>query len=79
MGEMRLNNTMNTYWYREYKTLAGDWALEVKRGVVPIGSIRKNESTGRYEFFRGLDVAVTPLYDGFDLNTLQQRIKARQP
>ena len=39
----RLNNTMNSYWYKEYKTLAGDWALEVKRGVVPIGNIRKNK------------------------------------
>ena len=42
---------MNSYWYKEYKTLTGDWALEVRRGVVPIGNIRKNKSTGRYEFF----------------------------
>ena len=73
-----VNNAMNSYWYREYRTLAGEWALEVKRGVV-IGNIRKNESTGRYEFFKGRDTAVTPLYDAVDLNTLQQRIKARQP
>ncbi len=70
---------MNSYWYREYRTIAGEWAMEVKRGVVPIGSIRKNESTGRYEFFEGRDTVVTPLYDGVDLNTLRQRIKARQP
>src|SRR5208283_1238814 len=50
-----VNNIMNSYWYREYKTLAGDWALEVRRGVVPIGNIRKNGSTGRYEFFKGRD------------------------
>jgi hypothetical protein len=69
---------MNAYWYREYKTLAGEWALEVKRGA-PIGNIRKNESTGRYEFFKGPNTVVVPLYDGPDLNTLKQRIKARQP
>lgn len=70
---------MNSYWYKEYKTSAGDWALEVRRGIVPIGSIRKNESTGRYEFFQGRDIIGAPLYDGIDLNTLRQRIKARQP
>jgi hypothetical protein len=70
---------MNSYWYKEYKTSTGDWALEVKRGVVPIGSIHKNESTGRYEFFKGRDTAVGPLYEGVDLHTLRQRIKARQP
>jgi len=70
---------MNSYWYKEYKTFAGAWALEVKRGVLPIGSIHKNESTGRYEFFKGRDSVGTPLYDGVDLNTLRQRIKARQP
>jgi hypothetical protein len=77
--ETRLNNIMNSYWYREYRTLAGNWALEVRRGVVPIGNIRKNESTGKYEFFEGRDTVVVPLYDGVDLNTLRQRIKARQP
>ena len=70
---------MNSYWYKEYKTLTGDWALEVKRGVVPIGNIRKNKSTGRYEFFKGRDTVVAPFCDGVDLNTLQQRIKAQQP
>ena len=70
---------MNSYWYKEYKTLAGDWALQVKRGVVPIGNIRKNASTGRYEFFEGRDTVVEPLYEGVNLYTLQQRIKARQP
>jgi hypothetical protein len=70
---------MNSYWYREYKTSAGDWALEVRRGVLPIGNIRKNESTGKYEFFKGPDTVVSPLFDGVDLNTLRQKIKARQP
>ncbi len=70
---------MNSYWYREYKTSAGDWVLEVKRGVVPIGSIRKNESTGRYEFFKGRDTAVVPLFDAVELNTLREKIKTRQP
>jgi hypothetical protein len=70
---------MNSYWYRQYTTLDGDWAVEVKRGVVPIGCIRKNELTGKFEFFKGRDTVVTPLYDGVDLHTLQQRIKARQP
>jgi len=69
--------SMNSYWYREYKTLAGDWALEVTRGVLPIGNIRKNVSTGRYEFFKGRDTVVSPLFDGVDLNTLQQRIKVK--
>ena len=74
-----MNGTMNSYWYREYKTLAGDWALEVRRGVLPIGNIRKNASTDRYEFFKGRDTVVSPLFDGVDLNILQQRIKAKQP
>jgi hypothetical protein len=70
---------VNSYWYKEYKTLAGDSTLEVKRGVVLIGNIRKNESTGRYEFFKGRDAVGAPLFDGADLDTLQLKIKARQP
>ena len=70
---------MNCYWYRECKTSDGEWALEVKRGVLPIGNILKNGTTGKYEFFMGRDAVATLLYEGYDLSTLQQRIKVRQP
>ena len=70
---------INYYWYKEYKTVAGDWAMEVIRGVIPIGNIRKNDSTGRYEFFKGPVTVVVPLYKTFDLNTVQLMIRTKQP
>jgi hypothetical protein len=70
---------MNSYWYSEIATDPTRLRIEVKRGVVPIGNIRKNEETGRYEFFSGRDTVTTPMFEGRDLNTLKQRIKALQP
>ena len=70
---------MNAYWYQEISSTSGNWRIEVKRGIVPIGNIRKNQLTGRYEFFTGRDTVTTPSFEGRDLNTLKQRIKALQP
>ena len=53
----------------------GGWIMEVHKGASHKGNIRKNRTTGRYQFFRGSRNAVRPLLEESDLETLKQRIE----
>jgi hypothetical protein len=53
----------------------GGWILEVRKGALHVGNIRKNRVTGRYQFFRGSRNAIRPMLEESDLEALKQRIE----
>ncbi len=53
----------------------GGWILEVRKGSSHKGNIRKNRTTGRYQFFRGSRNALRPCLEEPDVETLKERIE----
>ena len=54
---------------------SGGWIMEVRKGPVHKGNIRKNRTTGRYQFFRGSHNAIRPMLEETDVETLKERIE----
>ena len=53
----------------------GGWILEVRKGDSIKGNIRKNRTTGRYQFFRGSRNAIRPMLEETDIETLKEQIE----
>lgn len=53
----------------------GGWILEVRKGSSLKGNIRKNRTTGRFQFFRGSKNAIRPLLEESDVETLKKKIE----
>jgi len=53
----------------------GGWIMEVRKGLSHKGNIRKNRTTGRYQFFRGSRNAIHPSLEESDIETLKERIE----
>lgn len=64
---------MGKYEYRE-RPSTGGWILEVRKGRFHKGNIRKNPTTGRYQFYRGSYNAIRPSIEESDIETLKERI-----
>jgi len=54
---------------------SGGWIMEVRKGPSHKGNIRKNRTTGRYQFFRGSRNAIRPSLEESDIETLKKRIE----
>ena len=65
---------MSNYEYKDREPTGG-WIAEVRRGQTHIGNIRKNRTTGRYQFFRGSRNAIRPMLEEPDLATLKNKIE----
>ncbi|OPY67270.1 MAG: hypothetical protein A4E57_02393 [Syntrophorhabdaceae bacterium PtaU1.Bin034] len=56
-------------------SMTGGWLLQVRKGPSHKGNIRKNRTTGRYQFFRGSRNVVRPALEESDLETLKEKIE----
>ncbi len=65
---------MSKYDYIGKEPLGG-WILEVRKGDSIKGNIRKNRTTGRYQFFRGSRNAIRPMLEETDIETLKEQIE----
>jgi len=57
--------------FKERSTLGAAWSLEVRRSLVLIGHVRRNPSTGGYQYFHGPDNVLTPSREDADLESLK--------
>jgi hypothetical protein len=53
----------------------GGWILEVMKGPKWVGNIRKNRTTGRYQFFRGSRNAIRPMLEESTLEALKADVE----
>ena len=65
---------MPKYDYIRKEPLGG-WILEVRKGDSIKGNIRKNRTTGRYQFFRGSRNAIRPMLEETDIEILKEQIE----
>ncbi len=65
---------MSRYEYVERPPWGG-WIMEVRKGQSHKGNIRKNRTTGRYQFFRGSRNAIRPALEEPDVEALKKRIE----
>ncbi len=65
---------MSKYDYVE-RPITGGWMFEVRKGLSHKGNIRKNPTTGRYQFYRGSRNAIRPSLEESDIETLKERIE----
>jgi len=65
---------MSKYEYVE-RPITGGWVLEVRKGLSHKGNIRKNRTTGRYQFYRGSRNAIRPTLEEADIEALKARIE----
>jgi hypothetical protein len=65
---------MSKYEYVDREPTGG-WILEVRKGGVHVGNIRKNRITGTYQFFRGKMNAIRALLAESDLEALKKSIE----
>ena len=54
---------------------SGGWVMEVRKGGAHKGNIRRNRTTGRYQFFRGSHNVIRPMLEETDIETLKERIE----
>lgn len=65
---------MSKYEYVD-RPPTGGWVSEVRKGSSHKGNIRKNRTTGRYQFFRGSRNVIRPSLEETDIETLKKRIE----
>jgi hypothetical protein len=53
----------------------GGWIMEVRKGPSHKGNIRKNRTTGRFQFFRGSRNAIRPMLEDVNVEALIKRIE----
>lgn len=66
---------MASFKYKE-KDLLGGWLIEVRKGLRYIGNIRKNQISGKYQYYSGPSNQLNPSFEEGNLDTLEQRIEA---
>ena len=67
----------NKIIYQE-KDLLGGWLIEVRKGIVPVGNIRKNQASGEFQYYPGPNNQLNPTFRGFNLDALKQSIEASE-
>lgn len=60
----------------EDKSLLGGWRIKVKKGPATVGNIRKNPSSGGYQFFKGPANELSPSFEEQSIDALKLRIEA---
>jgi hypothetical protein len=70
----RLRTQMSRYEYSD-RPPTGGWIMEVRKGPVHVGNVRKNRTTGRYQFFRGKVNAIRPVLEEPVLEVLLEEIE----
>jgi hypothetical protein len=65
---------MNQYKYEE-KSLLGGWEIEVRKGINHLGNIRKNPSSGKFQYYEGPNNTLNYSFEDHDLNVLKKRIE----
>ncbi len=65
---------MKTYKYEE-KSLIGDWRIEVRKGSIHIGNIRKHPISGVFRYYEGPNNFLNYSFEESDLETLKRRIE----
>ena len=61
--------------YQE-KDLLGGWLIEVRKGIIHVGNIRRNPSSGKFQYYLGPSNILTITFEEDDLDVLKQRIEA---
>lgn len=59
------------------KDLLGGWKIEVRKGPTHIGNIRKNPSTGAFQYFKGLQNQLNPSFEESSLEKIKNRIELK--
>lgn len=62
------------FQYKE-KDLLGGWSIEVKNGSIVLGNIRKNPSSGAFQYFSGRNNILNPSFEENNLDDLKRRIE----
>jgi len=57
------------------RDLLGGWRIEVRIGRKFIGNIRKNPSTGAFQYFKGQNNILTPFLEEDTLANLKRKIE----
>jgi hypothetical protein len=65
---------MSKYEYID-RPPTGGWILEVRKGTIHMGNVRKNRTTGRYQFFRGSKNAIRAMREEPTLDALIEDIE----
>ena len=60
----------------QVKDLLGGWSIEVRKGIVPIGNIRKNPLNSNFQYFLGPNNQLNQAFEEVDLDILKQKIEA---
>ncbi len=60
------------------KDLLGGWVIEVRKGLVHIGNIRKNQMSGEFQYYPGPNNQLNPTFRGFNLAALKQSIETSE-
>lgn len=58
------------------KDLLGGWVIEVRKGLVLIGNIRKNQMSGEFQYYSGPNNQLNQTFRGFNLDAIKQRIES---
>jgi len=64
----------NIFKYQE-KDLLGGWLIEVRKGIIHIGNIRKGRLSGKFQYYPGPNNILTVAFEEDDLDVLKQRIE----
>jgi hypothetical protein len=68
---------MTDFEFKEKVTLGGGWSIEVWRGIIVIGHIRKNAVTSGYDYFHGRHNVLNPRLGDANLEELKRQVAAR--
>ena len=66
----------NIFKYQE-KDLLGGWLIEVRKGIIHIGNIRKNPSNGKFQYYPGPNNMLTVTFEEDGLDVLKRRIEGK--
>ena len=61
--------------YQE-KDLLGGWLIEVRKGLQHIGNIRKNQLSGKFQYYPGPNNQLNPTFEEINLDVLKHRIES---
>jgi len=64
----------SVFKYQE-KDLLGGWLIEVRKGIIRIGNIRRNQISGKFQYYPGSNNVLNIAFEEDDLDILKQRIE----
>ena len=65
---------MSKYEYID-RPHTGGWILKIHKGSTHVGNIRKNRTTGRFQFFRGKLNTIRPILEEPTLEALKEDLE----